>query len=183
MVNTGSVSATFINAGDIGKAGSFQAHTHILLNEFISAGSLTAVIGSASTHQDIGSIVIGAGSLAYPCVLKMNYTMDNSNMSPSFWVSGLSNVGSVFFPNVGGNAVSQLTGEFTAFLGSPLQGHLTLSGFGQGIDLAAGSMHNSGQIFNNFDTTGSAVVILRMINANSTGSRFITYQLYQRRGS
>ena len=161
-----------------------EANRFASAGRFVGIGSFAA-IGSATAKQDIGSVVIPAGSLSNPCSLVMDLvylrTGGDSADQLTVQLSGLSKNSQLTIGsgNVWGGGEKNLICAYRGIIGSPF------TGFHRMIMFSADESDNkvnqttttSAQNFNNINT-GSELVINFKANS-SNASNFATSYFIQ----
>lgn len=144
-------------AGDIAYAS--EANKFNASYRCLYIGSMGLVTSGAGVTTDIGSFVIGAGSLTNPCHIILEFVASGGAanvLTPiGLQVSGLSanNQVNITTADIG-------MGRFDCYVGSPLCGRLKLIGNSKEGDQTSG-FASSSILINNLNTSASVVLKLR----------------------
>ncbi len=159
------------------------------VNRFAGAGQFVAigssdVVSSGTAFQDIGSILITAGSLSSPFEIRGNMLLDGQQGggvggTPDLRIITSGNVNAIV--TTGSNLVANadVNFQYTLNTGSPYNGYASL----MAIPDSAGnlSVQNQATEFNQLET-GSDIAILFQIRTNTNNNHLISYSFQSYRG-
>lgn len=144
---------------------------------FVIAGSKTITVGSSSEIQDLGSIVIPAGSLTNPCFITGFLTGSLSTSTPisqetayRIMISGTSAYSVV---STGSKESDMVILTYKGIIGSPLIGGHVLDAFNTVSAAANATRTGAGNILHLYP--GSSVVIKMQMLCPVSGANFGGY--------
>jgi len=158
------------------------------VNRFASAprylfGGSTAWIPSGTGNQELGSVVVGAGSLTNPAYIEVNFKgFKIAGATYNLFVSGIDGNQRTSIGNVINSASHG--GRWSIFIGSGMKGHV----HGQVLNRGGDNMDNTNigfgaQEYNSIDPANELALIFEVGAQNGGSASLVNYNVQSYRSS